>query len=392
MTLIALALCAALALAGSALAASEQGVPLPAQGASPAGTNDFSCKPSPLHPYPVVLVHGTFGNMQVSWGSIVPPLKRLGYCVFALDYGNGAIPNINATGDIPTSARQLRTFVDQVLDRMGARRVSIVGHSQGGMMPRYLIKFLSSTHEVDDLVGLSPSNHGTTVAVAPLAGPGCLACTQQVAGSPFITKLNAGDETPGKTDYTVIETKNDEVVTPYESEFLARDGNDVTNILLQDRCPSDLTDHVAIIFDPVAIEWMLNALGRPGSADPAFRPDCSGAALATYPNSSSVGKFSLRVGGLDRRAAATRHRRIRFTLNARTSAFRHVRVVLRARRRSGPVVGRSRVISIVGGRRKVALRLRHPLAPGRYFVTAAGRQINNDLGGSVTNRVRLRRR
>ena len=37
----------------------------------------------------------------------------------------------------------------------------MVGHSQGGMMPRYYIKFLGGAGKVDDLVGLSPSNHGT---------------------------------------------------------------------------------------------------------------------------------------------------------------------------------------------------------------------------------------
>lgn len=78
-------LCAALA--GLALSgvvavsdAGADGAPLPPQGPSPAGANDFSCQPPARHPYPVVLVHGTFGNMQVSWNAIVPALKRLGYC------------------------------------------------------------------------------------------------------------------------------------------------------------------------------------------------------------------------------------------------------------------------------------------------------------------------
>ena len=40
----------------------------------------------------------------------------------------------------------------------------MVGHSQGGMMPRYYLKFLGGTAFVDDLVGMAPSNHGTTIA------------------------------------------------------------------------------------------------------------------------------------------------------------------------------------------------------------------------------------
>jgi triacylglycerol lipase len=48
----------------------------------------------------------------------------------------------------------------------------------------------------------------------------------------------------------------------------------VTNVVLQDRCPTDLTEHVGIIYDAVALQWVVNALGRPGPADPGFRPRC----------------------------------------------------------------------------------------------------------------------
>ena len=74
----------------------------PAAAANPPGANDWSCKPTSAHPYPVVLVHGTFGDMTVSWNLISPRLKQDGYCVFALDYGN------RATAPIEGSAAQLQ--------------------------------------------------------------------------------------------------------------------------------------------------------------------------------------------------------------------------------------------------------------------------------------------
>jgi triacylglycerol lipase len=374
-------------LAGFAAAASAGDEPLPPQGPSPPGANDFACKPPPKHPYPVVLVHGTYLNMSVSWNVAAPALTRLGYCVFALDYGNGPVPGVNAVGDIPTSARQLKTFVDKVLAATGASKVSIVGHSQGGMMPRYLIKFLAGSGKVDDLVGLSPSNHGTT---NPLAGPagqnGCPACGQQVAGSDFLKALNAGDQTPAPVSYTVVETSHDEVVTPYESEFLpgTADGR-VTNVLLQDACPSDPTDHIGITDDPVALQWMLDALGRPGPAAADFKPDCSGAAVATFPDSSSVPpgggsgggggsgahRVRLVIGHVFKHARATGGRRLRVALAARGGKVRAVRVTVRSR--GGTRLGRSRRGVTIFRRRAVVVRLAHSLRRGRYVVIARGR-------------------
>jgi hypothetical protein len=235
---------------------------------SPPGANDWSCRPTAAHPEPVVLVHGTFEGAFDNWLAVSPQIKAAGYCVFALDYGD------RGTGDIPTSAGQLARFVDAVLAATGARKVSIVGHSQGGMMPRWYIKFDGGASKVDDLVGLAPSNHGTTNPGAFVAGATfCPACLQQRAGSSFLSTLNAGDETPGNVSYTVVETSHDEVVTPFTSAFLAP-GPNTANILLQDHCPADPVDHTQIHDDPVALRWALQALGRPGPADPASPPPC----------------------------------------------------------------------------------------------------------------------
>jgi triacylglycerol lipase len=242
-------------------------------GVPPPGANDPACR-SAEHPEPVVLVHGTFEDMTTSWTVMAPALEARGYCVWALDYGH------RATDRIQDSAAELSAFVDHVLAATGAQRVSIVGHSQGGMMPRWYLKFLGGTDKVDDLVGLAPSNHGTTNPFAFPAGRygDCEACLQQIAGSDFLKELNAGDQTPAPVSYTVVETRYDEVVTPYRSAFLPQsaDGR-VTNVLLQDACPNDVSEHLAIQGDPIAIQWVANALGRPGPADPAFRPSCLGA-------------------------------------------------------------------------------------------------------------------
>ena len=379
---IALAGVCALACAGAA-GAQE---PLPPQGPSPPGVNDYSCRPPARHPYPVVILHGTFLNQSILWDAAARALQRLHYCVFALDYGNSPLPGVNGVGDIPTSARQLQTFVDRVLATTGAAKVTIVGHSQGGMMPRYYIKFLGGAFKVDDLVGFSPSNHGTTTPLAPPAGMlGCTSCAQQAAGSPFLQQLNAGDQTPAPVTYTVLETRNDEVVTPYQSEFLptTTDGR-VVNVLLQDKCPNDLTDHIFFPEDRVAIQWMLEAFGHPGPADPSFQPDCSGAAVDTFPDSDSVAASRSR-GAHARRArlafARTGHltsnrRRFQVLLVGDGVRVGGVRVALRAGGPRGRLLARSRRFAIVR-RHHLTLRLPARLAPGRYWARAAGR----DAGG-----------
>ena len=229
-----------------------------------AGANDFSCRPGQAHPFPVVLVHGTFANAS-SWSVLSPQLANAGYCVFALNYGCQALgPLVCATGPIEESAGQLSTFVNRVLAATGASRVDLVGHSQGGMMPRFYLKFLGGAAKVHRLVGLAPSNHGTTLnglqnLAAALSGvTNCDACTQQLAGSAFLANLNAGGDTVPGVQYTVIETRFDEVVTPFTSAFLS--GSAVTNILLQNSCAVDLTGHVSIVSDPNAIGWVMRAL------------------------------------------------------------------------------------------------------------------------------------
>ncbi len=243
-------------------------------GSAPAGANDWSCRPSAAHPEPVVLVHGTLENQNDNWGGAAPLLADNGYCVYTFDYGGpSASSPVQGVDSIEGGAAVLASFVDQVRAATGAAKVDLVGHSQGGMMPRYYIKNLGGAGKVAKLVALSPSNNGTTLdgitelasklgALEPgnafLSGP-CDACVEQEVGSPFLTALNAGGETVPGIDYTVVSTEDDEVVTPYTNAFLPAAPN-VTNITVQDQCALDQSDHLEIAYDPVALTDMLNAL------------------------------------------------------------------------------------------------------------------------------------
>jgi triacylglycerol esterase/lipase EstA (alpha/beta hydrolase family) len=235
------------------------------------GWNDYSCKPSAAHPHPVVLVHGTFANSVDNWLALAPYLESRDYCVFSFDYGQlSGVPLFYGLGPIDKSAEQLKTFVEKVLTATGAAETDLVGHSQGGLMPRYYLRFLGGAAKVNALVGIAPDNHGTTLSgltnllpyfpgVGDFLTTNTPALADQVVGSAFLTKLNEGGDTVPGVKYTVLATKYDEVVTPYRSQFLS--GSGVHNVLLQDLCPLDLSEHVAIgLFDRIAFHEVANAL------------------------------------------------------------------------------------------------------------------------------------
>ncbi|HJQ42547.1 MAG TPA: alpha/beta fold hydrolase [Jatrophihabitantaceae bacterium] len=241
--------------------------------ADPPGANDWSCRPSAAHPNPVVLVHGTGGNKNTNWQTYAPLLANNGYCVFALTYGviPGAQLPLNQVGGldrIENSAAQLGTFVDKVLAATGAAKVDIVGHSQGTLMPNYYAKFLGGASKIDKYIGLASLWHGSNVGgSATLLELGRAygftvpdgdwgASAQMATGSDFINAMRAGGVPQPGITYTNIVTKYDELVVPYTSGIEAG----MHNIVVQDQCRLDFSDHLEIVADPIASVDVLNAL------------------------------------------------------------------------------------------------------------------------------------
>jgi triacylglycerol lipase len=246
----------------------------------PTGANDFSCKPSAEHPYPVVLVHGLMANKVDDWDTMAPLLADNGFCVFALTYGTDpGEPYFGGLEAMEQSSHELDTFVDQVLAATGASKVDLVGHSEGTVMPRYWMEFEGRAAKVDAYVMLTPLWNGTNLLGAgtfeqlgeqydPIATAwfnstfsnltSCQSCLEFASGSPFLTNLNDhGTALPG-VHYTDIVTRYDELVQPYTSGILDAPG--VTNIVLQDQCSLDYSEHATVAWDPTAAQDVLNAL------------------------------------------------------------------------------------------------------------------------------------
>jgi triacylglycerol lipase len=265
---------------------------------APPGSN-VPCRPSPAHPEPVVLVHGLGADQSENWQTLAPFLADNGYCVFSLTYGvdpGAPAPFAKSGGlaDMTASARQLGSFVAAVLARTGARKVDLVGHSEGGTMPDWYLKFLGGWRHVDHFVLLAGALHGTDfwgttdlyrdgqssgasqAVTAPMARS-CTACFQFFPFSPFMRALDDPHARGGAPScaadgaavdgvrYTSVATTNDELVRPATSGFLSPRCAGTTDLLVQDQCPTDQSDHVSLAADPVAATDVLNAL------DPSHR-------------------------------------------------------------------------------------------------------------------------
>jgi len=260
------------------------------------GANN-GCKPTTAHPYPVVLVHATMADEGSNWVTLAPLLANEGYCVYAFNYGATLAslelwpfigPRIDGLGHIESSAKELSSFVSNVLSKTKASKVDLVGHSQGGMMPNYYIKDLGGSSKVNELIGLAPSNHGTTldgvtnfVENFPFATElvtdlleflGAPSLPEQTEKSAFVTKLfGSGEPVVGGVKYVVVETDHDEVVTPYTHAFLS--GSNVTNITIQNQCPSDPVEHIGMFDDSPSLQNVLNQLSS--SPNPSFKASCT---------------------------------------------------------------------------------------------------------------------
>lgn len=219
--------------------------------------DDWSARPDAEHPWPIILLHGTTDAKGV-WQQLGQELREDGWAVFAPDYG------MRATGPLADAARQVADYIAAVRTVTGADKVILVGHSQGGLVARYVLRTeqLAGSIHVRHVVCISSPNHGTAQGgiVSPLVatrrqeyvmksvidsyfGP---AGMEQIVGSDALAFVNGdGDLVDGVT-YTCIATKQDTVVVPPATCFLdpsdSPDGT-VRNVYIQDFDRLALTAH-----------------------------------------------------------------------------------------------------------------------------------------------------
>lgn len=221
---------------------------------------------------PVLLVHGTALNARntFSW-NYVPQLEKIGFPHCTVD-----LPQ-NGMGDIQVAAEYV-VYAVREMARRSQQKVQIIGHSQGGMVPRWALRFWPDIRaQVDDLVSLSGSHHGTLDAHALCVLPCSPAIWQQRDNSAFLAALNKDFETVPEVAYTSVYTLLDEVVVPNlgtgASSRLRGTGSHLVNVATQDVCPLNLADHLLVgTSDAVAYALAFDAITHDGPADPKRIP------------------------------------------------------------------------------------------------------------------------
>lgn len=244
---------------------------LPSSGVSVPGV-DVPCIPGEERSTPVILIHGTRADKTINWVYLGPELAELGYCVYSVD-----LPD-RGQAPIAQSVEALAQRVDEVLAETGARRVSLFGHSLGGIVARDFVKRGGGLHVVDDIIAMGTPHFGYYTEppgdqVDAIYNTGCPACYEMARGSAYMEGLNQGDVTPGSISYTSIITEHDGVALPLDSQYLPENGR-VANILLQGGCPDHFVEHLTMALDPLVRDWVVNALDRNGPADAARSVEC----------------------------------------------------------------------------------------------------------------------
>ena len=307
----------------------------------PDGVNDWDTPLADSGPgsVPVVLLHGTWMNSYCTWALVAPTLVDAGHRVFAVNYGQDPSSFLGrrracfGNGGLLASQTEVAAFIDRVLSRTGATAVDLVCHSQGVAQARLYLSDsggaggpgAGAPPKVRRVVGFAGSNHGTTMCglgtlgrwarnrglYGPLRALLGRCAEDQMNGSAAMAHINLhGDTVPG-VDYTMLCTRYDEIVTPWRTQFLEPgEGARVRNLRIQDHGNGlDLSDHLAILYSPRALDLMLEALDHGPDGDYRARhPHVTGCVLPLWG----------RVGGRwDQKTVPTHTRRTPATVETR---------------------------------------------------------------------------
>lgn len=182
---------------------------------------------------PVLLIHGYGGTRRV-FQVLEQRLRRDGFSVFSLNLG-GIFDTFN-TKPIPDLAQLVAKKVESLYKRHDIReRLTVIGHSKGGLIGRCYIKDFEGHRRVKTLITMGTPHNGNPWAMLGLLTPLAFlteSIRQMTPMSPFIRRLN---RTPWPEGVKIISiySKGD-TVCPYPSAVIKPKGGRIKNLEIQD--------------------------------------------------------------------------------------------------------------------------------------------------------------
>ncbi len=177
-----------------------------------------------------------------------------------------ALPDA-ALGDIQVASEYVVYAIWTIAQR-SHERLDVIGHSQGGIEPRWALKWWPGLRRVvNHYIGLASPNHGIYAADACADSGKCWPAVWQMAqNAKFIEALNRGGEAPGPTSYTDIYSETDDLVEPAFPDPTAAlvQGPNVANVSVQDVCPGRYVNHGGMLVDAVVFHLVMSTMENAG--------------------------------------------------------------------------------------------------------------------------------
>ncbi len=219
---------------------------------------------------PILFIHGWDSNI-VDWNVMITRFKNGGWSntsLFAYNFNDPG--NCSDQANI-NNANQIKQWVEDILETTGANKLDLVAHSMGGLSSRYYMKFLTDLDSINNYVSLGSPHHGKNGA--PACGfsfdtpndllillnegdetpGGVLNDTLGDRIDPYLEITYNGTHIPGSISYTSIFSRDDNMVTPYNTSRLEGAINIIVSGL----------DHMGLITSPSGYELVKEAVDDP---------------------------------------------------------------------------------------------------------------------------------
>ncbi|MEV7192752.1 alpha/beta fold hydrolase [Streptomyces sp. NPDC093510] len=213
----------------------------------------------------VLFVPGTGlkGEENYAW-NYMAELKKRGYQSCWVDSPGRGLRDMQESVEYVVHATR-------TIQEATGRKVDLVGHSQGGLLTAWALRFWPDlTGKVDDMVTLGSPFQGTRLASTcrPIAEiTGCPASVLQFARDSNWSKALGADGTPmpeGPSYTTIFSYADESVIADGQPPSLPG----ARRIGVQDICPArPWPTHIAMVVDQVSYDLVADAVEHPGPAD-----------------------------------------------------------------------------------------------------------------------------